>query len=591
MSEVIENTFTSYLGTEFQQSLMWQILVEPEFAERIIPDMNVEYFDDPNLKRLFIIIEEYFHEFNKPANLQNQSIFLAINKYKTPNNVIEEESLFAVVERINQWNERVINQNVSHNGEAIQKEATGFIKQQEYRKLGEFILNKTRSGEIRQKTILGTIEEKIVKITRIGDTEDIGTSVLENIKKALGKEFRQTVPTGITVIDALTGGGLGKGEVGIILSPSGVGKTTTLTKIANTAYEGGENVLQIIFEDTEDQIKRKHYTIWTKIPLSELESYPEEEVERRVLEHEMKRSANGGRLIIKKFSQENTTMIDIRNWIVRYQKKFGYKFTLITLDYLDCLESHKKNADRNEAELTIVKSFLALADDFNIPAWSAIQSNRSGFDAELVEVQQMGGNVKRIQKAHFFMSIAKPPSLKEADLANVKIIKARFAKDGQIFMDSIFNNNTLEIRLNDDNYHNKYSNGLHKVTDSEIEKLNNDTLISDMAGKYAQISNQTQITPNTEFENSAPKFKSISVVENDLVGETESYDNVPENTEIPSNIIKFEVVDTPTSNVNEQISPIIDIEIDLIDADELENNEETTRKMFEDIANNQHIRK
>lgn len=34
MAEPTENTFTSYLGPEFQLRLMWQLLVEPEFAEK-----------------------------------------------------------------------------------------------------------------------------------------------------------------------------------------------------------------------------------------------------------------------------------------------------------------------------------------------------------------------------------------------------------------------------------------------------------------------------------------------------------------------------------------------------------------------------
>jgi hypothetical protein len=79
---------------------MWQILVEPEFAEKSLPNLAVEYFDDPNLKRLFIIVLEYFKEYGKVPNLQNQSVLQAINEFKTPNNKIEEESLSAVIKRI-----------------------------------------------------------------------------------------------------------------------------------------------------------------------------------------------------------------------------------------------------------------------------------------------------------------------------------------------------------------------------------------------------------------------------------------------------------------------------------------------------------
>ncbi|MFA5207161.1 MAG: LAGLIDADG family homing endonuclease [Candidatus Paceibacterota bacterium] len=817
MAENTEYTLTAYLGPEFQQRLMWQLLVEPEFAEKTIPNLAVEYFDDPNLKRLFIIILEFYKAHGKVPNLQNQSILQAINTYKTPNNIIEEESLFAVIKRIEMWNERVLNKQILHDGDVIRTETTNFIKQQEYRKTGEFIITSTKNGDIRKKTTIASIEEKFHKIQHIGDEEDYGISVFDNIDHALRKEFRQTIATGVGVIDTLTGGGLGKGEIGVILTPSGVGKslplsanlltpegwikmgdvklndlvvgsdgrptkvlgvypqgkrpiykiefndqttaycdeehiwsvnslnqrtantthyidgkpkhiktpdfsynpittkeliknyviynknhkklnyripivkavefnkkellinsyllgaligdggltqssirftsidddiinrinniindqyedlslkqisktisysitgkkgkknklyelikdlklnvtsnkkfipkeylyssiedrisllqglmdtdgytsksgriqfttaskdlvydvrelvlslggfcrmceklpkykykneikigqksyiltisflndeikpfflkrkqdrvvyrdkykfnkyisnisysheeeaqciyvenknhlyviddyilthnTTLLTKIANTAYDECKNVCQIIFEDTKEQIQRKHFTIWSNIALSKTDENCE--LVKQLTYKKASEMVGKGNLIIKRFSQENTTMMDIRSWMLRHQKKYGYKFDILVLDYLDCLESHKKTPDRNEAELVIIKSFEALAADFDIPAWTAIQTNRSGFNAEYVEAYQSGGSIKRVQKAHFFMSVAKTADQKEANLASIRIIKARFAQDGQTFTDCIFNNDTMQIIIEDKRY-------------------------------------------------------------------------------------------------------------------------------------------
>lgn len=470
MSDIRENTLTAYYGPEFQINLVWQLLVEPEFAEKILPDLAVEYFDNPNIKRLFIIIVEYFKEFGKVANLQNQSIKHAINKYKTPNNKIEEEALFAELKRIELWNERVINKQLLHSGDAIQKEIHNFIKQQEYRKIGEYILDKTKTGEIRTKHILSNIEERFQKISHIGEEEDDCEEVIDNIGRALRKEFRKTIPTGVEVIDALTGGGLGKGEIGVILTPSGVGKTTLLTKIANTAYEIGYNVAQVIFEDTKDQVKRKHYSIWTGVPLSKIDDNLDYVLEKSTKKADELRG--NGRLLVKRFSQENTTIVDVKNWMISHQKKYGFKFDLLVLDYLDCLESHKKSSDRNEAELAIIKGFEALASDFDIPAWTAIQTNRSGFDAEFVEAYQSGGSIKRIQKAHFFMSVAKTADQKQAGLANIRIIKARFAQDGQTFNDCVFNNDTMEIRIEDDRYKfNKLNKGLKHHDSNDIDRM------------------------------------------------------------------------------------------------------------------------
>ena len=228
MSEVI-NTFTKYLGPEFQQNLMWQLLVEPEFCDKTINNLSIDYFDDPLLKRLFIFMKEYYKEYEKVPNLQNDTIILAINKYKAANNIIEEESLFAIVQKIRTLNDKVNNGEVLHSGDAIQKETNFFIKQQEYRGLGEFILDKSKSGDIKNKYIITEIEERIEKIVHIGDEEDYGVDVFENIESIFEKDFRETIPTGITVIDGVTGGGLGKSEVGLILAPGGVGKAQPLS--------------------------------------------------------------------------------------------------------------------------------------------------------------------------------------------------------------------------------------------------------------------------------------------------------------------------------------------------------------------------
>mgnify|MGYP005849079471 CR=1 FL=1 len=473
MNENTENTLTAYLGPDFQLRLMWQLLVEPEFAEKIIPDLAIEYFDNPNLKRLFIIILEYYKEYDKVPNLQNKSIHQAINEYKTPNSQIEEESLFSVIKNVELWNQRIINKQMYYDGDAIQKSTKWFIKQQEYRKLAEKILDDVKTGEIRSKYSVNAIEDKFRKITHIGEEEDDCESVTEGIEKALRKEFRETIPTGIGAIDDLTGGGLGKGEIGVILAPSGVGKTTALTVIANTAYECDKNVAHIVFEDTKDQIKRKHYVIWADSALSKLSDDDEHDRVFDVAKEKGRVMEGRGRLMVKRFSQEDTTIKDIRNWMINYEKKFGFKWDLLVIDYLDCLESHKKTPDRNEAELTIIKGFEALAADFNIPAWTAIQSNRSGIGSEFVEAQQTGGSIKRMQKAHFFMSIAKTQSQQEANFANIRIIKARFAKDGQMFEDCVFNNDSMKIIIDDPRYRNtrNYKNLKH-YTDEEVDKFN-----------------------------------------------------------------------------------------------------------------------
>jgi replicative DNA helicase len=383
MSE--NNTIGGYLGSHFQLKLFWQLLTNVEFGNKILKFLSVDYFDDINFKKLFLTIKQYSDEYEMIPNLENKSIYHALKIYNSKNS-IEEEVLTEIIKQIQYWNDSVLNQKIPYDGDIVQKETFVFIKQQEYRKISEDILRKVKTGEIKSKKNIFHIEEQFSKINNIGDDNDYGVLLTDNIKAAFDKKFRETIPTGVYGIDNVTGGGLGKGEVGLVLAPSGVGKSTFLTKIANSALEEGKNVLQIIFEDTPDEIKRKHFTIWSKIPLSELQDRKDEAY--ALVNDKVQKIKN--KLVIKKFDEDETTLVDVKNWIDNYQKKFGYKFDIIVLDYLDCLESHKKAVDQNQAELAIIKMFISMASKYDIPMWTAVQGNRCLDLNTIVDVEDKG---------------------------------------------------------------------------------------------------------------------------------------------------------------------------------------------------------
>ncbi|MFW6243014.1 MAG: hypothetical protein ACOC2W_02550, partial [bacterium] len=237
----MENTYSQYLGSHYQLKLFWQILTDGEFGERVVKFLSVDYFDDINFKKLFLIIKQYYDEYEHIPSIRNKNIYHAVKKYTNPNNTIESDVLNEIIKQIEYWEEGVLNQKIPYDGDVVQNETFFFIKQQEYRKLSEQIMNDVKTGQIRSKKRIFEIEENISKINNIGDNEDYGVELTEDIKAAFNKKFREPIPTGILGLDDISGGGLGKGEIGIILAPSGVGKTTILTKIANSALEDGKN--------------------------------------------------------------------------------------------------------------------------------------------------------------------------------------------------------------------------------------------------------------------------------------------------------------------------------------------------------------
>jgi hypothetical protein len=251
----------------------------------------------------------------------------------------------------------------------VQEKSLNFCRQQELIKAKNKIDKIINNGEFENYE---TCVEIIQKALTVANEKKDEVTILDNIEHVISDEFRDPIKTGITGIDNITNGGLGKGELAIILAPFGIGKSTILTKIANTAYNDGKNVLQIIFEDTPKVIQRKHYTCWTGIELNELSN--NKEILLDYVENNIKNKKN--RLVIKKFPSYGTTIGTIKNYI-RNELSSGNRFDIIILDYIDCLTPERMgDNDWSNGEAGIMRGFESMLSEFDLAGWTAIQGNR-----------------------------------------------------------------------------------------------------------------------------------------------------------------------------------------------------------------------
>jgi replicative DNA helicase len=256
----------------------------------------------------------------------------------------------------------------------------------------------------------------------------------------LDEDYRHPIPMGIAGIDNLLKGGLAKGELGVILAPTGVGKTTVLTKICNHAFNLGYNVLQIFFEDNPKIIQRKHFTLWTGIAPDEL-SFHKDVVMEKV--RDIKENTTN-RLILKKYASDTLTMSQIKNQI-RKMIAEGTKIDMISLDYIDCVVPDKNLGDEWKSEGSVMRGFEAMCHELDVAGWTATQGNRSSISSDVVTTDQMGGSIKKAQVGHVIITVAKSLQQKEMKLATIAITKSRIGRDGIVFENCKFDNELMEI--------------------------------------------------------------------------------------------------------------------------------------------------
>ena len=393
-----------YLGFSFQQSLIKAIVEDKKYAESIIDVLETKFFENASFKFIIENIKELYKTYNRIPDYNTLAQKIMAEGGNKDSSKVHLDTLESIKDNEDQ---------IAY----VKDTALNFCKQQNLKRELKSVQNIIESGEFEAGPI--TLWDP-------------------------GPERRaaaRALPTGIVGIDNLLKGGLGIGELGIVLAPTGTGKTTLLTKFANTAYNLGYNVVQIFFEDNPGNIKRKHYTIWSDIAPDEQPEF--KDLVKEKIEEAQSRST--GTLKLLKLASDNVTVSEIKNKI-RKMNSDGIKVDLLVLDYVDCISSDKStNGEEWKGEGSVMRSLESMTGEFEMAIWTATQGNRESISSEVVTGDQMGGSIKKAQIAHVILSIGKTLEQKEHNLATLTLLKSRIGKDGVVFQNCKFNNEYLVI--------------------------------------------------------------------------------------------------------------------------------------------------
>ena len=414
-----------YLGNTFQLQLLNQIVVDKDFSSSIMDVIESSYFDNKYFKIILQMIKEYHIKYESTPN------------FETLDQIVKSEITQEIVAKVVLDTLKQVKDAPFEGTVFVQEKALKFCKQQELQKAMDKAQKIITEGDFES---YDKVEGLVRNALQVGEIDKGQTDIFANLDTVLEEDYRHPIPMGIPGIDKLLKGGLAKGEIGVILAPTGVGKTTILTKIANTAFNLGYNVLQVFFEDNPKIIQRKHFTLWTGIEPDNLVKNRDEVMSKVTeIQETMK-----NKLVLKKLASDTMTMNQIKGQ-VRKMIADGNKIDLIMLDYIDCVLPESTSKDEWKAEGSVMRGFEAMCHELDLVGWTATQGNRSSISAEVVTTDQMGGSIKKAQVGHVIISVAKTLQQKEMNLATIAITKSRLGKDGVVFENCKFNNELLEI--------------------------------------------------------------------------------------------------------------------------------------------------
>jgi len=386
--------------------------------------LDEKHYDSDSLKWIVKECKKYYDEYRK-------CITLDVFKVKT-SEVENDVQKVAIVENLKE----VFRHMESPDLDFIQDKALDFFKNQT---LKNAIIQSVDIME--SKGDFEQIKRLVDDALNAGTERNIGHEYIEHIEDRYSETARTTVPTGWDVIDDLTQGGLGGGELGVIVAPAGVGKTWVLAAIGANSMKKGRHIVHYSLELNEAYVGLRYDSIFTGIANQNLK-YHKDDVQKEMEKLD-------GDLVIKYYPTKSASVNTLSAHLKRITT-LGTTVDMVVVDYADILKDTGGSREVRHALGNIYEDLRGLAGEFQIPIWTASQANRSALDEDVIEATKVSESYQKIMTADFVMSLSRKVEDKIGNTGRFHVIKNRFGPDGITFPAKV-NTNTGKMEIYEGN--------------------------------------------------------------------------------------------------------------------------------------------
>ena len=281
-----------------------------------------------------------------------------------------------------------------------------------------------KSVDLLQNCSFDEISKIINDSLVLGSETDFGHDYIADFEARYQPRFRAPITTGWKDIDAIVGGGLGKNELGVVIAPTGAGKSMVLVHLGAQAVLEGKTVIHYTLELQDTVVANRYDSCITEYPLSDLMGFKDEILEK-VQDIE-------GKLIVKEYPTKSASTNTIKTHLSKLQKR-GIKPGMIIVDYADLLKPVVVRKEKRAELESIYEELRALSTEFECPIWTASQTNRSGLNAEVITMEQISEAFNKCFVADFIMSVSRTIEDKQNNTGKIFIAKNRNGPDGMIY--------------------------------------------------------------------------------------------------------------------------------------------------------------
>lgn len=424
MSREFEEDFSKF-GKLFQEKLVKIMFYERSFFNQIMEVLNTNFLEIKYLQKFVELMDEYKKDYGSHPTEDAMTMLLA-SSLDGENQILDGQirSFFA----------RILSSSGEEtDSEYVKSTALDFCKKQ---KLREAML---KSAGLLKSSSFNEIASLVNNALKLGMSNDFGHDFVADFEDRYKLEFRNQISTGWDLIDKIMKGGHGEGELGVVIAPTGAGKSMCLVHLATQALLAGKNVVYYTLELSEAVVGKRFDSCITKIHLGDLDLF-KDDIKEQIIGNE-----SLGTLVIKQYPMKKATTATLKNHLEKV-KSSGAEVDFVCVDYGDLLRSvHSYKEKRHELE-SIYEELRGLAVEFCCPFWTASQTNRGALNVEVITMEAISEAFNKCFPADLIITISRTIEDKNKNAGKMFVAKNRNGPDGlifELFMDT--SNVTIEV--------------------------------------------------------------------------------------------------------------------------------------------------
>ena len=406
--ETKQETFQKF-GKNFQENLCHLMLQDRTFCDQISEVIDIEFIQYEHLRIFVKMLIDYRTKYRQHPSYET----MATNITSEVVNYTD-----ALKKQLTQFYAKVINNSEIESVEFIKDNAIDFCRKQVLKKA------MIQSVHLLKSSSFEEIQKVIEEAMKLGTNVDFGHDWHMDVDDRYRIKTRNPITTGFARFDEITQGGFGQSELGVVIAPTGAGKSMALVHIGATALKESKTVVYYTLELAEAVVGQRFDSCITKIKLNDLL--------RNKLNVVEKLKEINGHLIIKEYPSKSASTQTIRSHIERLKKR-GINPDMIIVDYADLLKPVKSQGEKRHELESIYEELRGVAQREKCTVVTASQTNRGGLNAEVITMESISEAFSKCFVADFIFSLSRTPQDKQANTGRVFIAKNRNGPDGLVF--------------------------------------------------------------------------------------------------------------------------------------------------------------